>query len=252
MNQTNKPPSKKQIWIAAQWPAPENIHAGTTTRLGGVSKNNYCSLNLAIHVEDNPQHVIQNRQRLIHTLSLPGEPVWLTQTHSNRIVNLDVSPVDLQADGAISRTARTVCCILTADCLPLLICDTSGTQIAAVHVGWRGLCSGIIDNALKFFADTDEIIVWIGPGISARHYEVGIDMRDTCIKHLPGSEVAFSPNRNGHWLADLKMMARLNLQKLGVGSVYDSNLCTYADDRQFYSHRRDGLCGRMASLIWMD
>jgi YfiH family protein len=189
-------------------------------------------MNLASHVDDNPEHVSQNRFLLRDQLSLPGEPFWLRQVHTNK--------------------QDQICAVLTADCLPLLLCNTSGTEIAAIHIGWRGFSRNIITSALNAFsAEPQELMAWIGPYISARHYEVGAEVRTACLKIINDPEGAFIPGRPGHWFADMQSLVRQQLQSTGLQKLYGGENCTYSDYQHFYSYRRDGVTGRMASLIWM-
>ncbi len=188
-------------WLIPDWPAPANIRAGTTLRNGGVSLPPYDSLNLGDHVGDDPAAVAENRQRL----KLPGEPIWLKQTHSTRIVNAaHCTPGQSEADGSYTTQPHIICTVLTADCLPLLICNKKGTQVAAVHAGWRGLAAGIIETAVKNFTDDySELLVWLGPAIGPNHYEVGNDVREVFITREPAANTAFVPTGigrgNGIW-----------------------------------------------------
>ena len=172
---------ENRSWIEAQWDAPPWIRAGISTRHGGYSQPPYDSLNLAYHVGDKPETVTLNRRYLKDLLDLPGEPLWLNQVHGNRVIEAGSSD-NLDADGSFTDKPELVCVIMAADCLPLLICDNSGTKIAAVHVGWRGYCAGIITMALEAFRPIfQELIVWIGPHIRQNNYEVGDDVYYSCI-----------------------------------------------------------------------
>jgi YfiH family protein len=239
--------------ISADWPAPANIRAFTTTRLGGVSQPPYESFNLATHVHDDPLAVQQNRERLAGALSLPSEPAWLEQVHSNRIVSISEYTEPVEADGGITQIPGEVCVVLTADCLPVLLCNRAGTQVAAVHAGWKGLADGIVENAVDMFTDKpDDVLVWLGPAIGPHAFEVGEEVRSAFMAHDQGCADAFVPTSEGKWLADLYRVTRQRLGMLGVGMVFGGGLCTYSDVRRFYSYRRDGVTGRMASLIWME
>ncbi len=239
-------------WLIPDWPAPANIRAGTTLRNGGVSLPPYDSLNLGDHVGDDPAAVAENRQRL----KLPGEPIWLKQTHSTRIVNAaHCTPGQSEADGSYTTQPHIICTVLTADCLPLLICNKKGTQVAAVHAGWRGLAAGIIETAVKNFTDDySELLVWLGPAIGPNHYEVGNDVREVFITREPAANTAFVPTGigRGKWYMDIYRLARQRLQALGLNAIYGGNHCSYRQQEQFYSYRRDGITGRMASLIWQE
>lgn len=240
-------------WIAADWPAPEWIHAGITTRMGGSSLSPYNTFNLAQHVGDEEKHVLLNRKRLQKQLNLYTEPCWLKQVHANRIIHAQNNLPPETADGAYTDKINTACVVLTADCLPLLLCDEQGMQVAAIHIGWRSFSNHIIDNALdKFSAANHQLIAWLGPCISAKHYEIDTPVYHATKTILTGAEECFTETRKGHWLMDLKLLVSKQLTTLGVRQITISPYCTYTDPVLFYSHRRDGTTGRMASLIWMD
>lgn len=238
-------------WMDANWPAPDWLNAGTSLRYGGVSDPPYDSLNLGLHVNDNEQHVIENRRRLAARLNLPSEPTWLRQVHGNRIVDLEQGSHDLTADGAMTGSPGMVCAIMTADCVPVLFCDTQRRTVAAVHAGWRGISRGIISKAAELFPSADNIMVWVGPHIQPRHYEVDQPVYDGCIAQCPQFSTAFMPARSGHWLADLGEMITIALKNAGITRIYHNDDCTFANDRDFFSHRRDGITGRMATLVWI-
>ena len=239
-------------WLPAQWPAPHGIHAGTTTRCEGTSRLPYDRFNLAMHVGDRPAHVDRNRRILRGNLQLPADPVWLAQTHSNHVISVSSDLQNPPADGACTGKTGIVCAVLTADCLPLLLCNHTGTQIAAIHVGWKGYCAGIIANAIRAFPPGELLMAWLGPCIRSDHYEVGGDVYAACVRYIDTAGEAFIQNRTDHWLADLARLVTLDLHRFGVNQIYDSKLCTYTDADRFFSHRRNGQTGRMASLIWMD
>ena len=254
--------------MAADWPAPGHIHAGTTTRLVGVSRSPFDSFNLAGHVGDDLQAVAENRLRLQSQLSLPAAPNWLKQRHGSRVI--EVNPDEnTDADGAYTCATDRVCAVLTADCIPLLLCNKSGTEIAAIHIGWRGLCKKKIKSALAMFsANSRELLAWLGPYISQRNYEVGADVITACLgdkgdrfeicprseqseyKSVPFSQ-AILQSRANHWFLDLGQLVKIELLQQGVEDVYGCNLCTYSRKDLFYSYRRDSVTGRMASMIWM-
>jgi polyphenol oxidase len=240
-------------WIEANWPAPDHVHAGTTKRPGGTSSAPYDSFNLAEHVGDDRQKVTANRQLLRKYLHLPANPVWLRQAHGNQVINAHTTAQDTTADGSYTDTAGIVCAVLTADCLPLLLCDTRGTEIAAIHIGWRSFSRNIIQNALAMFsASPGEVMAWLGPCISSNNYEVGNDVRDSCLEISKRFEIAFTPIHDGYWQADLARLAKLQLEEHGLENIYGGEYCTFAEKSLFYSYRREGTTGRMASLIWMD
>ena len=247
------PNHDKVIWLPADWPVPENIHAGSTTRSGGISKSPYDSLNLAAHVGDDVKNVLHNRQLLINKLNLPAEPAWLEQVHGCRIIDPADATKKGQADGAYTRCANHVCVVLTADCLPLLICDRGGHETAAIHIGWRGYAKNIIAFAIKAFSQHPRnLLAWIGPCISAGYYEVGAEVREACMINNRESSDAFTPSRKGHWFADIQLLVRLQLRNCGLDNIFGGEYCTYRDRELFYSYRRDGITGRIASMIWMD
>jgi YfiH family protein len=247
----------KVRWLAANWHAPPHIRAGTTMRYGGISSPPYDQLNLAMHVKDDINDVIINRERLVQQLKLPNEPVWLNQVHGKNVIQID-SQMDLEltdktADGSYSTKANNICVVMTADCLPILLCNDEGTQIAAIHIGWRGFSKNLITAALdKFTCSHDKIIAWLGPCISAVHYEIDETVYNASRKIFAGAEECFIETQMGHWLMDLKQLVSNQLTNLEVKHVYTSPYCTYSDQTRFFSHRRDGITGRMASLIWMD
>ena len=236
--------------INARWPAPSHIRAVSTTRMGGVSKENYAAFNLAEHVGDDPSDVTANRQILRDILDLPSEPIWLEQTHSTRCVNVDTPDFDRNADAALTRQQHRVLAIMTADCLPILICDKQGSEIAAIHAGWRGLANGIIDNTLnQLHQDNNQYLAWLGPAICGRCYATGAEVLDHFVSRYPFAAEAFTQIEN-QWFVDLAQMATLILQDLGLVAVYPSKYCTFEDNSQFYSYRRAAQTGRIATLIW--
>jgi polyphenol oxidase len=232
-----------------EWPAPKNIHAVTTLRTGGVSAGVYTSFNLATHVGDDIDVVMQNRNLLKQRLGLPVEPVWLQQIHSDIVVDAAQTKSLVQADASYSHAANVVCCVMTADCLPVLVCSQNGTSVAAIHAGWRGLAAGIITKTINMLA-CEQPLVWLGPAIGAECFEVGIDVFDAFIANSSEFASAFKPH-DGRYLADIYQLARIELAALGIHQVYGGGLCTMTDER-FYSYRRDKDTGRMATLIWRE
>ena len=244
-------------WLAADWPAPAHIHAGTTLRSGGISKPPYDQLNLGTHVNDEQSCVLTNRERLAKELKLPAEPVWLNQVHRNNIIQIDSQMdselTDKVADGSYSKEANKVCVVMTADCLPLLLCDDEGTQVAAIHIGWQSFSKDIITAAIeKFTCPNEKILAWLGPCISADYYEIDAPVYNAARKVFAGAEGCFTETSVGHWLMDLKQLVSKQLTTLQVGHILTSPYCTYSEQTRFFSHRRNGTTGRMASLIWMD
>jgi len=241
----------KPEFIFPDWPAPKNIKAVTTTRIGGHSQVPFDSFNLAAHVDDDPDTITQNRKTLITTLQLPAEPVWLEQVHSAIVI--DTSTQDRKADASVATQTGCVCAVMTADCLPVLFCNQQGTQVAAAHAGWRGLADGILESTVKTMkSPANELMAWLGPAIGPDVFEVGDEVRDAFINYLPQAEQAFRQTRPGHWLADLYLLARQRLAQQGITEIYGGDFCTYTEKKRFYSYRRDGKTGRMASLIWME
>ncbi|MCW8983522.1 MAG: peptidoglycan editing factor PgeF [Gammaproteobacteria bacterium] len=239
-------------FITPDWPAPGNIKAMMTTRDGGVSAPPFDSLNLGDHVGDLPEAVAQNRKIIKELLELPAQPKWLNQTHST----IAIGPTDSECDGDACFTdiAGTVCAVMTADCLPLLVCHRDGTEIAAIHAGWRGLSAGVIETTIsQMRSKPDELMVWLGVAIGPDHFEVGDEVRQQFLADDAQADEAFRPSkREGHWIADIYRLARFRLKRLGVCAIYGGGLCSYSDSERFFSYRRDGVCGRMASLIWME
>lgn len=241
-------------FLIPDWPAPSRVRARVTTRCGGVSVAPYASLNLGDHVDDDPAAVAANRAEL--RIRLPAEPVWLKQVHGHGIVDADHAKGVPEADGSVARTSGVICAVLTADCLPVLLCDHAGTVVAAAHAGWRGLADGVVEAAVKSMAIAHgEILAWLGPAIGPQAFEVGNEVRQIFMAQDPAAEQAFVPRSSPDsekWLADIYLLARQKLARMGVQQVFGGDLCTYTDVERFYSYRRDGSTGRMASMIWLD
>ncbi len=238
-------------WLAPDWPAPANVHALTTLRDGGVSRAPYDSLNLATHVGDDPAAVAENRAHLARAAGLPADPCWLEQVHGIETVDAADWQAGIEADAIIARRPRQVCVVLTADCLPLLLCDDRGARVAAVHVGWRGLAGGVIESALRALAvEPARLMAWFGPAIGQDAFEVGGEVREAFIEADPAAAARFRPGRPGHWHADLYGLARRRLNAAGVERIHGGGECTVTQPGRYYSFRRDGVTGRMASLIW--
>lgn len=239
--------------IYPDWPAPANVKAVTTTRPGGISKPPFDSFNLADHVGDEPDAVQQNRDILQRRLRLPAAPAWLDQVHGNRVVDVAQCGERPSADaGFCTRTGR-VCTVLTADCLPVLLCDRDGTRVAAAHAGWRGLAGGILEHSvIALGTDPGQLLAWLGPAIGPVAFEVGDEVRQVFVDQHAQAAGVFSATTDGRWLADLYRLARIRLQAVGVDAIYGGGFCTFTDREHFYSYRRDGTTGRTASLIWLD
>ena len=239
-------------WIVPDWPAPLTVRAVTTTRTGGVSRGPWRSMNPAAHVEDEPGAVNANRERLRERLDLPSAPVWLQQVHGTRIVDAATAKSGVEADGSWSCRAEVVCAVLTADCLPVLLSDRRGHCVAAVHAGWRGLAAGVVEAAVTALRETSpDLLAWLGPAIGPQAFAVGEEVRDAFIAHDPQAAGAFAPGPDGILRADLYQLARQRLAGIGVVDVYGGQDCTFTDEARFFSYRREGVTGRMASLIWL-
>ena len=236
--------------IRPDWPAPARVRAWSTTRRGGVSVAPWHGLNLGTHVGDDPDAVAENRRRLVRQLQLPAEPLWLQQVHGTRV--RPAADGDVCADACLADRPEQVCAVMTADCLPVLLCDRAGSQVAAAHAGWRGLLGGVLERTVTAFdEDPAQLLAWLGPAIGPQAFEVGDEVRKAFVDADGSAARQFAASRSGHWLADLYGLARLRLARSGVHAVSGGEHCTYRDPANFYSYRRDGITGRMASLIWL-
>ncbi len=233
-------------WIEPDWDVPARVRALTTTVAAG---------NLAAHTGDDPQRVQGNRAALSDTAGVPSEPRWLTQVHGPLVISADDAEPAAEADGAWAGTRGVVCAVLTADCLPVLFTDRRGSVVAAVHAGWKGLVSGVLDLSVQRFLELDVppdgLRVWLGPAIGPAAYEVDENVRDAFLQRDPGCAGCFTQTSPGHWQLDLYEAARTILAAQGVLAVAGGDYCTYRDSR-FWSYRKDPECGRMATLIWID
>jgi YfiH family protein len=236
-------------WLTPDWPAPASVRACVTTREGGVSEAPFDSLNLGDHVDDRPEAVAENRRRLTEHFSI--QPAWLQQVHGIAVVHADPGVV-ATADASWTATPAIACAAMTADCLPALFCDRAGTRVAAAHAGWRGLAAGVLEATLDSLdVPADEVLVWLGPAIGPKAFEVGPEVREVFINQLPEAAEAFVPSNNaGKFMADIYLLARLRLAERGVTDVYGGGFCTVTDPR-FFSYRRASRTGRFASLIWL-
>lgn len=236
--------------LVPDWPCPANVRALQTLRGGGCSRIPWASFNLGDHVGDDPRHVAANRAALRR--HLPAEPCWLRQVHGTATVDADSGAILPAADAAFSRRPGTVCAVMTADCLPVLFCDRAGGVVAAAHAGWRGLLAGVLEATVRGMAVAPAaVMAWFGPAIGAQAFEVGAEVRAAFLRHDPAAASAFVPGAPGKWLADLGLLARQRLAALGVGLIYGGDFCTVRQTERFFSYRRDGTTGRMASLIWL-
>jgi YfiH family protein len=237
-------------WMPADWPSPPGIVAGTTLRQGGASRGRYASLNLGMHVGDAAASVEANRGRFVSACGLPGEPKWLMQVHGTCTVRFDDYDGSAAADAIVSDRPGQVCAVLTADCLPVLLASEDGREIAAVHAGWRGLCDGILESAISSLGTPpSRLLAWFGPAISQQAFEVGEDVRERFLEQDPASARLFTRNARGRWQADLYGLAGRRLEAAGLERRYGGGRCTFGEPEAFFSYRRDGECGRMASFI---
>ena len=238
--------------IRPDWPAPPGVRACSTTRNGGVSQGPFAGLNLGDHVGDDAERVADNRMRLREALNLPAEPLWLRQVHGCGVARAGEASQGCTADVAVAWGPGQVCAVMTADCLPVLLCDRGGGAVAAVHAGWRGLAAGVLEQGVAALGvSPSEVLAWLGPAIGPAAFEVGSEVRDQLLAADPGAESAFCPSPDGRWLADLYALARRRLGRIAVAGVFGGGHCTYSDPSRFFSYRRDGVTGRMASLIWL-
>jgi YfiH family protein len=236
-------------WLTPDWPAPASVKACVTTREGGVSEAPFDSLNLGDHVDDRPEAVAENRRRLTDHFSI--QPAWLQQVHGIAVAHADPGIV-ATADASWTTTPGIACTAMTADCLPALFCDRAGTRVAAAHAGWRGLAAGVLEATLDSLdVPAGEVLVWLGPAIGPKAFEVGPEVREVFINQLPEAAQAFVPSDNaGKFMADIYLLARLRLAERGVTAVYGGGFCTVTDPR-FFSYRRASRTGRFASLVWL-
>lgn len=221
--------------------------------MGGVSQGAHFSLNLGLNSGDDRVCVQRNRTRVVDSAALPAEPMWLAQVHGTKVVGLEHAGSEVaEADGSFTKKTGVVCGVLTADCLPVLLCDSKGTQVAALHAGWRGLAAGIVQQGVQMFEQPSEVVAWLGPAISQRAFEVGGDVVDAFIGKNAELGHHFLPSGTGRWMADLHGIAAQLLASMSVTvSNPDPQYCTYGDRADFFSYRRDGETGRMLSAIWI-
>ena len=238
------------------WPAPKTVMSAVTLRYGGISSFPFGSNNLAAHVGDDPSSVASNRRNLLAQIGGFKSPLWLDQVHGTTIVDADESQDGIMADGSYSRKQNRVCLVLTADCVPILLCNRRGDQVAAVHAGWRGLSKGIISRAVSLFGDPSDVLVYLGPSIGVDAYEVNEDVRRSFLNSADGSNYAdrlsqvFKPTKD-RFMLDVCELAKIQLSHFGVHQVYGGNCCTFSDQKSFFSVRRDKMTGRNASMIWL-
>ena len=249
-------------WLAADWPAPPGVHAGTTTRDGdGVSPPPFGPFNLGLRSGDDPVLAARNRALLAERLALPSPPHWLRQVHRTGVVRVETPATDdptgagePEADAAVTSTRGVVLAILSADCLPVVLAARDGGEIGAAHCSWRTLSAGMLEATVAAMrAPPAALVAWLGPAAGPSKYEVGADVFAAFVDADAGAATAFAPTRPGHWLVDLYALARRRLAALGVVDVHGGGLCTISDPVRFHSFRRDGgASGRMATLAWTD
>ncbi len=243
-------PDPNTDWILPDWPCPPSVRALITTRSGGVSTGAYASMNLGTAVGDVPEKVSENRRRL--AACLPSAPRWLRQVHGTAVVAAERVAEPVEADASVATTANTVCAVMVADCLPVLLCDRRGQVVAAAHAGWRGLCAGVIENTVRSMpAPASDLLAYLGPAIGPEAFEVGDEVRTAFVGRDSRAAAAFRRHRQGKWMADLFTLARQRLAGIGVSAIYGGGDCTHSDSARFFSHRRDKVSGRMAALIWI-
>jgi YfiH family protein len=237
--------------VSPDWNLPR-VRVLSTLRLGGGSRGAYASLNLARHVGDDDEAVTVNRRYLRESAGLPAEPLWLNQVHGQCVALHEESSGTPTADAAVSFRQGRVCAVMTADCLPLVLTDRDGSRVAVVHAGWRGLAGGIIAAAVRAMrCEPDRVLAWLGPAISQAAFEVGPEVRDAFVDRSMSFAQGFEGNSRGRFQADLCRLARIELAALGVLEVSGGHWCTFQEPDDFFSYRRDGRCGRMATLAWL-
>ena len=240
--------------LTPEWRAARRVRAAFTLRGGGVSAAPFDSLNLGAHVGDDAAAVAENRRRVRALLELPAEPEWLEQVHGTHVADLDAPGGDARApaDAVLTRTRGRVCVVQVADCMPVLFAARDASAVAVAHAGWRGLAAGVLEATVaKLGVVGADLSAWLGPAISAQHFEVGEEVRQAFLARDAGADAAFRRNPRGRWQCDLALLARRRLGALGIGQISGGTWCTYADPARFFSFRRDGRCGRMAALIWL-
>lgn len=251
---------EKLSLIPANWPAPSHIHAVVTTRQGGVSGAPWYSLNLGQHVGDSPDAVSANRARLqtaLQTIAPAEAPQWLNQVHGITVIEAEKNAEKRRhwtpdADAVTTTQKNLPCVVMTADCLPVFFCDQNGRRVAVAHAGWRGLCDGVLEATLKKFDDASQVLTWLGPAIGASMFEVGAEVREAFMRHHAAAETCFRPHHSTNkYFADIYALARLRLIAAGVKNIYGGSFCTHTDVDRFFSYRREGQTGRMASVIWI-
>ncbi|QBF83683.1 peptidoglycan editing factor PgeF [Shewanella maritima] len=236
------------------WPVPANVGVAFTDRHGGVSETPFDSLNLGDHVGDAPTKVEHNRQLVTSMLELPAKPVWLKQVHGTHVLENPALPScsskPIEADACYANRSGIVCAVMTADCLPVVLCDEQGSEVAAIHAGWRGLCDGIIEQTThKFAADYQNLIAYLGPAIGPKKFEVGAEVKQAFVAHNANAANCFTASGD-KYLANIYQLAEQRLSALGINTIYSSDECTVSNT-DFFSYRREKQTGRQATLVWL-
>lgn len=240
-------------WIRADWPAPDGVIAGTTLRSGGVSRGTFAALNLGALTNDDENAVRENRERFEKICGLPSAPRWLRQVHGSTVIVEPPADGVPEADAAITRKPGVVCAVLTADCLPVIFSSTDGTELAVAHAGWRGLAGSVLESTVQAMTtDPADLLAWLGPAISQSAFEVGGEVRQQFLAHDATAADCFAANERGRWQADLYGLARMRLDSVGIERISGGEHCTYSEPGRFFSYRRDGACGRMASFVFRE
>ncbi len=248
----------QKYYLFPKWPAPASVKVCTTLRSFHESKefstNGFFSDDMAVPCNDNSAFIDNSWRLLKQDLGLTQMPAWLNQTHTASIISAHKALAEPlhEADASWTNQLNILCVIRTADCLPLVFCDKKGLKIATVHAGWQGLAKGIVENTVQALNENPEdLLVWLGPAISQKHFEVGQEVREIFIKTQPEALSAFIPSKKDHWMADLYQLAKLRLQKSGVTDIYSENHCTFEEEELFYSYRRNKTTQRMLTLAWL-
>lgn len=242
-------------WFDADWPAPPGVRALTTLRGGeGVSAPPFDRFNLGLRCGDDRDAALENRRRLAERLALPSPPRWLDQVHGSAVYRALAGPApaqEPQADASITSDPGVVLAVLTADCLPVVFAARDGSEVGVAHAGWRGLAAGVLEATVAaMHTPADRLVAWLGPAAGPRAYEIGAEVREAFVSADPGAGTAFVATRPGHWRVDLYALARRRLAAAGVADAHGGNRCTISEPSSFFSHRRDGRSGRLATLVW--
>jgi YfiH family protein len=240
-------------WLVPDWPAPARVRAFVTTRAGGVSRGEYFSMNLGNRSGDEPADV--ERNRLIVRAHLPAQPRWMAQVHGADVADLDrLGDDDVPtADAATTGLPGRVGVVLTADCMPLFLCDEGAQRVGVAHAGWRGMAAGVIEKTVEaLHADPARVMAWMGPTIGPSAFEVGAEVRAAFLAADADASAAFTQHKPDKYMADLYALARLRLRRAGVRRIHGGGFCTHGEADRFFSYRRAQESGRMGAFIWME